>query len=426
MTAVTITVNLLQAAIGCPRDLALKFAGPLREACEAFDITTPQRVAAFLAQIGHESAGLQYVREIASGAAYEGNVKLGNVQPGDGVRYRGRGLIQITGRDNYRGARDRLRQRFADVPDFEAAPELAEFPMWAAVTAADWWAAHGCNALADAGENIKIGRLINRGDAESPKAANGEDDRMHRLARAAAAIARETAKPAAEPGPEVHAPATAPAPAPAPEPSMPAGEAPGWTPPPQKEKTVGPFAAMALDAVVGAVPALIDMFKGDSKVAARNAEAAKVVVNVAKDALKASNEQDVIERLRDDPAAVAAVRKAVQERWFEITEAGGGGIDGARKFIAAAAAAPGGERVWRILEVVTYAALGFLVLANIIGSAAWGVSMWRSAGVESATQFLSQVITADIGAAMIALGFWLGSSYGSRQKDGAQQSGGAA
>lgn len=422
MTAVTITVDLLQAAIGCPRDLAQKFAGPLREACEAFDITTPQRVAAFLAQVGHESAGLQYVREIASGAAYEGRVDLGNVQPGDGVRYRGRGLIQITGRDNYRGARDRLRQRFADVPDFEAAPELAEFPKWAAATAAEWWVAHGCNGLADRGEFVKLGRLINRGNADHPKPANGEEDRIGRWARARSAIDMAVV---AEMPPE---PAPVSAPAPAPEPSMPAGEAPGWNPPPppQKEKTVGPFAAMALDAVVGAVPALIDMFKGDSKVAARNAEAAKVVVNVAKDALKASNEQDVIERLRDDPAAVAAVRKAVQERWFEITEAGGGGIDGARKFIAAAAAAPGGERVWRILEVVTYAALGFLVLANIIGSAAWGVSMWRSAGVESATQFLSQVITADIGAAMIALGFWLGSSYGSRQKDGAQQSGGAA
>jgi putative chitinase len=55
----------------------------------------------FLAQIGHESGYLQYVQELASGKAYEGRADLGNTSPGDGVRYKGRGLIQITGKRNY-------------------------------------------------------------------------------------------------------------------------------------------------------------------------------------------------------------------------------------------------------------------------------------------------------------------------------------
>jgi putative chitinase len=90
------------------------------------------REAAFVAQIGHESAQLRYVEEIASGAAYEGRKDLGNTQPGDGKRFKGRGLIQITGRKNYKQISDAWNVDFIAQPELLATPEYA-------VKSACWW-----------------------------------------------------------------------------------------------------------------------------------------------------------------------------------------------------------------------------------------------------------------------------------------------
>lgn len=73
----------------------------LIDAMKKFGITTPIQRAHFLAQCAHESGGLKWVKEFATGAAYEGRRDLGNTQKGDGVRYKGRGYIQLTGRANY-------------------------------------------------------------------------------------------------------------------------------------------------------------------------------------------------------------------------------------------------------------------------------------------------------------------------------------
>ena len=109
-----------------------KYLPYLNKYMQEYEINTPERITAFIAQIGHESAQLRYSEEIASGKAYEGRKDLGNIQPGDGVKYKGRGLIQITGRYNYEKASKALGV------DFIKEPELLEQPEWA-VKSACWW-----------------------------------------------------------------------------------------------------------------------------------------------------------------------------------------------------------------------------------------------------------------------------------------------
>jgi putative chitinase len=134
-----------------------KFAGPLTAAMEKFDINTERRQAAFLAQIAHESGSLRYVEEIASGAAYEGREDLGNTEPGDGVRFKGRGLIQITGRANYKAVSDALHFNFLNEP------EKLELPGAASMSAAWFWEENNLNRLADIDAFEKITRRINGG-----------------------------------------------------------------------------------------------------------------------------------------------------------------------------------------------------------------------------------------------------------------------
>jgi putative chitinase len=126
-------------------------------AMDEFDIVGPDRQASFLSQVGHESGQLRYVRELASGAAYEGRKDLGNTEPGDGVRFKGRGLIQITGRTNYEKCGDALGF------DLIANPELLEIPALACRSAAWWWKAHGLNELADAGDQRAVSKRVNGG-----------------------------------------------------------------------------------------------------------------------------------------------------------------------------------------------------------------------------------------------------------------------
>lgn len=191
-----LTTEAIAAAVGSAADRAALFADHLADACNYYGINTLDRLAAFLAQIGHESGGLRYVREIASGQAYEGRKDLGNTEPGDGERYRGRGLIQTTGRDNYRRVRDRLQARLESAPDFEATPEALEMPKWAAWSAADYWDMRGLNALADRGDFEAITRKINGG-------LNGQADRLKRWEKAKAVLVLASSDPGA-PQPEPH------------------------------------------------------------------------------------------------------------------------------------------------------------------------------------------------------------------------------
>lgn len=141
------------------------FLNPLNDAMQEFEIDTPARQASFLAQIAHESGQLQYVRELASGEAYEGRRDLGNTWPGDGRRYRGRGLIQITGRANYAACGTALGLSLLDQP------ELLEEPVNACRSAAWFWKTYGLNELADLGDQVRVTKRINGG-------TNGLADRL--------------------------------------------------------------------------------------------------------------------------------------------------------------------------------------------------------------------------------------------------------
>lgn len=136
---------------------AAVFAGPLNLAMEEFGIITVPRQTSFLSQIAHESLSLLYTAEIASGVRYEGRLDLGNTQPGDGKRFKGRGLIQVTGRANYTACMLAL-----DVDCVEH-PELLEAPLMAARSAGWFWATHGLNKLADAGDQRAVTKRINGG-----------------------------------------------------------------------------------------------------------------------------------------------------------------------------------------------------------------------------------------------------------------------
>jgi putative chitinase len=148
-------------ALGVRIDRAQTYLPFLEDAMHEFQINTPARQAAFLAQILHESGLLRWPVEIwgptSAQARYDTRYDLGNVAPGDGFKYRGRGLIQLTGRANYKKAGDALGE------DLIVHPELLGEPALACRSAAWFWKAHGCNELADAGDFEHITKRINGG-----------------------------------------------------------------------------------------------------------------------------------------------------------------------------------------------------------------------------------------------------------------------
>lgn len=140
-----------------------KTAEYLPVALEYAAINTPLRIAHFLAQIAHESDGFATTEEYASGRAYEWRHDLGNIHKGDGPRYKGRGLIQLTGRKNYIAFTLWLRSIRPDCPDFEARPELAAMFPASVWTAAWYWNNRKINRVADTDNLDAVTRAINGG-----------------------------------------------------------------------------------------------------------------------------------------------------------------------------------------------------------------------------------------------------------------------
>ena len=176
-----LTAAMLAHACHISPSNAAAWVEPLTAAMELFHIDSQARAAAFLAQIAHESGRFRFLVEIwgptEAQKRYEGRRDLGNVRPGDGRRYCGRGLIQITGRANYRAAGAAL-----NIPA-EDRPEMLAEPKWAAYSAAWYWHSRGLNSLADKGDFDEITHRINGGQ-------NGREDRRILWASARQAVAR--------------------------------------------------------------------------------------------------------------------------------------------------------------------------------------------------------------------------------------------
>lgn len=136
-----------------------------------YEVNSYLRVCHFLAQAAHESASFRTLEEYASGAAYEGRKDLGNTVKGDGKRYKGRGIFQLTGRANYRDMGKKLNL------DLEGNPDLAKTPEVSVLTALEYWKSRGLSAFADKDDVTTITKRINGG-------LNGFEDRKNYLAKA--------------------------------------------------------------------------------------------------------------------------------------------------------------------------------------------------------------------------------------------------
>lgn len=134
-------------------------AASITQWAPTFGITTPLRMAHFLAQCAHETMGFVLMTELGSGRQYEWNAKLGNTHAGDGVKFKGRGLLQLTGRANYQAY---ANSRFCNGDLMRHPDWLAQLP--GAVKSAMWyWWSRGLNVIADSDNVLLITRKINGG-----------------------------------------------------------------------------------------------------------------------------------------------------------------------------------------------------------------------------------------------------------------------
>lgn len=149
------STEVVAAQMGFPAATALA----LERACFRFRIDTVLRRSHFLAQVAHESAAGRWMEELASGAAYEDRRDLGNTEPGDGARFKGRGLIQLTGRANYQAYSLAIYGDERAVQDPRMVSRLPD----AALAAGWFWQAKGLNALADRDSLELVTRRVNGG-----------------------------------------------------------------------------------------------------------------------------------------------------------------------------------------------------------------------------------------------------------------------
>lgn len=355
------------------------FIGPLNAAMDEFGITTPKRQATFLAQLAHESGSLRYVQEIASGAAYDNRADLGNTRPDaialaelagttPGRHYKGRGLIQITGFDNYLACSRALLRDDALVKN----PAMLERADLACRSAGWYWDSRRLNDFADAGQFEAITRKINGG-------INGQADRLAHYQRALTVLeGGDSASTESGPFPEQ---------------------------PAQGEAVMAPFIAAAIPSLIQAAPALIRLF-GNSEQAEKNAKAAEVAVEIAKAVTETPTAEGAVAAMQADPELANTYARAVAAQWYELAgEAGGGGIAGARQ---ADRDAMQQGKPW--MSPALWVAMMILPLVYMVSGAVLFGASWT---MEIKAMVVSSIISLVLGS---VTGFFLGTSYGSQQK----------
>ena len=152
-------------------------SGQFAPILDQYDINTRLRIAHFMGQVTHECAGFRTTEEFASGVAYNGRKDLGNTKPGDGPRYKGRGLLQLTGRFNYRKMGEKLGLPLEDEP------LLAADPLTSLRIACEYWADRKINRHCDADDLLHVTKRVNGG-------TNGLEDRRNYYRKAKVALAR--------------------------------------------------------------------------------------------------------------------------------------------------------------------------------------------------------------------------------------------
>jgi putative chitinase len=175
-----LNASIVSAGCGSTILRASAWVAPLQSACDRYFINTPLRIAAFLATVGVESGRLCFLTELwgptLEQQAYEPPSdkakSLGNTDPGDGAKYKGRGLIQITGKANYAICSLALNLPLVDHPELLAQPDNA------AMSAGWYWDNRDLNKLADAGRFDGVSRAVNLGNPNSTKTPNGYSERL--------------------------------------------------------------------------------------------------------------------------------------------------------------------------------------------------------------------------------------------------------
>lgn len=346
-----------------------RWLAPLNNALIRWEITSHAQVTMFLAQCAHESGGFKrlvenlhysaaallaawpkrftgedavamaYDEQRIAERAYGGRMGNGAEGSGDGYRYRGRGIIQLTGRDNYQRAGDAIGL------DFVAQPELLEQPDWAASSAGWFWATNGCSALADAGDFLAITKRINGG-------TNGQADREGWLAKVRAIV---------------------PAPAVGTQPAAPIEDRSTiYQPPTPEEKPMGALAILKMFGPVLAelIPQIANIVKPQSESAKRDATLASTIVSTIVGAAEAPNMQAAVEKMQADPAVVETVKKAVVTEpqvmaALQIVEVGGGAAAAVERDQKAAAA---DKPFWKASAVFWISVLLMPLVYWLVGS----------------------------------------------------------